>query len=264
MHADCYFATGSSHSVCQDYALARDSYVIVSDGCSSSPHTDFGSRFLAHSLDQVFQLLRPGDHKIAVDRAATMAITHARSLGLPPECIDATLLYARVAEDFVYFGLCGDGAIAVRHKDGTIDLITAAYESGAPYYPSYEMDQNRKEQYIAEFGLKRTEVVTKFKADGELRYTAPITDTESFVWPVDNVELILVMSDGIHSFLKTVVDGGTKTQQKVLIQDVVKPLMAFKLMKGKFVERRAKRFLKECQKNNIQHYDDVSVAGIAL
>lgn len=263
MHADCYFATGSSHSVCQDYALARDSYVIVSDGCSSSPHTDFGSRFLTHSLDQVFQLQPAGDHKLVVDRATTMALVHARNLGLPSTCIDATLLYARTVGEFVHFGMCGDGAIAVRNKDG-VDVILSSYESGAPYYPSYEIDQGRKEQYIAEYGLKREETVIKFKANGDIEYVTPVVDTESFVWPRDYVDLALVMSDGIHSFLKTVVDGGSKTQEKVLIQDVIRPLMAFKLMKGKFVERRTKRFLKECQKQGIQHYDDIAVAGIAL
>ena len=263
MHSDCYFTTGSSHSICQDYALARDSYIILSDGCSSSPHTDFGSRFLTHSLDQVFQSMR-GDHKTAIDRATTMALMHARNLGLPDECIDATLLYVRVTRKFAHFGMCGDGTIAVRFKDGRIDVITAEYESGAPYYPSYEMDQDRKELYLNKFGRKRTESLIQFAADGNVSFVGSTSDTESFAWPIDGIDTILIMSDGILSFLKTVIDDVGKRKERMLLQDVVMPLMAFKLMKGKFVERRTRRFLKECQKNGIQHYDDVSVAGISL
>ena len=63
MHADSFFAIGSTHKINQDYAWggmpnthwseysmsAPRAIAIVSDGCSSSKDTDFGSRLLAQS-----------------------------------------------------------------------------------------------------------------------------------------------------------------------------------------------------------------------
>lgn len=50
MNADVAFAKGKIHLVCQDYAAAEVTEsgvtVLVSDGCSGSPHTDFGARIL--------------------------------------------------------------------------------------------------------------------------------------------------------------------------------------------------------------------------
>ena len=51
-HADAAFTIGKTHAVCQDYALAQNASdtsplraTWLSDGCSSSPHTDIGARF---------------------------------------------------------------------------------------------------------------------------------------------------------------------------------------------------------------------------
>jgi hypothetical protein len=51
MKADSYFEIGSTHQVCQDYALAYASddfaYAIMSDGCTSSLNTDIGARLVS-------------------------------------------------------------------------------------------------------------------------------------------------------------------------------------------------------------------------
>ena len=52
---DHLFWAGDSHKVNQDYCLSGSKsglhYAIVSDGCSSSPDTDFGSRILAKAAE---------------------------------------------------------------------------------------------------------------------------------------------------------------------------------------------------------------------
>ncbi len=57
MSSDSFFTIGKSHDICEDYAcngVFNDeiAYVIVCDGCSSSTHTDFGSRILSKSIEK--------------------------------------------------------------------------------------------------------------------------------------------------------------------------------------------------------------------
>ena len=46
VYSDSYFKIGKTHLICQDYALHSEGHISLSDGCSSSPNTDIGSRLL--------------------------------------------------------------------------------------------------------------------------------------------------------------------------------------------------------------------------
>src|SRR6476659_1428102 len=52
MNADATINIGATHALCQDYVIAKDRHVILSDGCSSSPDTDIGARLLVKALEQ--------------------------------------------------------------------------------------------------------------------------------------------------------------------------------------------------------------------
>ena len=53
MNKDSFFKIGSTHNICQDYAISgRDEhykvdYAIISDGCSGAEDTDIGSRLVS-------------------------------------------------------------------------------------------------------------------------------------------------------------------------------------------------------------------------
>ena len=47
MNTDCAFYIGTTHEVCQDYALTGEYSVAIADGCSGSVLSDFGSRVLS-------------------------------------------------------------------------------------------------------------------------------------------------------------------------------------------------------------------------
>ena len=70
MNADSAFRMGSTHAVCQDYAVASAwtaaahtdgaappprPYIILSDGCSSTPDTDVGARLLVKAAEPLLR-----------------------------------------------------------------------------------------------------------------------------------------------------------------------------------------------------------------
>lgn len=121
MSTDKFFTIGKTHNVCQDYALSGEhngiSYAIVSDGCSSSPDTDFGARFLAKSCEQ--QILR--GHNFNGERIIYEASGIARQIGLPETCLDATLICAiKDNNDAIKIYMHGDGVILGKYCDGSI------------------------------------------------------------------------------------------------------------------------------------------------
>ena len=97
MNADCIYRIGAGHAVCQDYCVARggdDPYVVIADGCSSSPDTDCGARLLVRSA----AALLPARADLASDAefgqaVVERALPHAEGLGLPAQALDATLLW---------------------------------------------------------------------------------------------------------------------------------------------------------------------------
>src|SRR5215510_2075397 len=107
MNADATINIGATHSVCQDYVIVRNDYVILSDGCSSSPDTDIGARLLVKALDQT--LKQPGDIEELHKNAARVALGWANMIALPPQSIDATLMSIHVTGDDFIIACSGDG-----------------------------------------------------------------------------------------------------------------------------------------------------------
>ena len=97
MYTDSYFKIGKSHKVCEDYARAKEiphpylakeklPYAVVSDGCSGSEDTDFGSRLMAISVETALRNDSLSESRI---------MSHLRKMMppyLPKTCLDATVL----------------------------------------------------------------------------------------------------------------------------------------------------------------------------
>ena len=124
MNADIAFAKGKTHPVCQDYAVAHVTdtcaSVLVSDGCSGSPLTDFGARILSQCALNNLSLLRDDSSPTSeANREAFLTATAhdasgaARLLKLPPQCLDATLMIVRADAESYHAEVHGDGAIVI-------------------------------------------------------------------------------------------------------------------------------------------------------
>ena len=264
MNTDSYFAIGKSHTVCEDYALSGENYVIVSDGCSGSPDTDFGARLLAKVCEQ--EILTSGlnySEEAVIYKADAMA----DHIGLPRQCLDATLITACAGDDnFVDVRMFGDGAVIILDKDMLLTYHTISYKHNAPAYLSYRLDPERARLYLkkSEDGLS-----------GGIDYGAYGETKHDFIWDhgldchkwrfrKDDTKLVIIASDGIESFMYPKVSGTTKKLENIGLLSVLLWLTEIKGFKGKFLERRCKRFLKEATAEGWQHNDDFSLAAIHL
>jgi hypothetical protein len=231
MPAAAAYAIGSSHTVCQDYARAGAELAVLSDGCSGSPDTDIGARLLVSAA-----LLEPVIDTGLPERAAATAMGWAAAQGLAvsgrgPGCLDATLLLAWRDGEHLRALIAGDGAVAVRHRDGRIDCHRIDHGTTPPY-PIY-----------------------RHQPDRLACLTAPIAPV-LFSVPVAEVDLLAVLSDGVFTF--------TGPLGPVPAADIAAELLGVRAPVGDFLARRLRRFrTRTCIARGWSHSDDLSIAGVS-
>jgi hypothetical protein len=298
MRTDNYFEIGSSHEVCQDYALSGQindniSYAIVSDGCTMShkacSQVDLGARILAHSAKDCIKRIWQQSEKVENvgttifndieevnvylrERVIILTRMIEKQLELPDLFADCTLLIAVADKEgkaitFMY----GDGSVYVKKTTGTEHVIDVTFTSGAPLYLSYHTDPARKRAYMEQFGempvfIEEFDVSdiesAKDKEIGSysrsLIYAKDPKIYERSIRVWEDVELISLTSDGAKSFLKHV----DNEFEPVDFLDVMAEFHAYKNKNGVFVQRRMKSMNKAHKKADISHYDDISVSAI--
>jgi hypothetical protein len=277
MHADSAFRMGSTHAVCQDYAVAGacasaqsadcaeapcHPYVILSDGCSSSPDTDIGARLLVKAAER---LLRESGATSASGLAslhvgaARLALSWAEMLGLPPQAVDATLLTAHLDGGELTVGCSGDGVVCLQTAEGALDVYSVNYPDGYPVYPAYA-HQPARLRALAESG-RACKKLTRLRGDsaGERLRQVDVSDgdavTEVFAVMADGYRFAALFSDGVHSFLHA---------EAVPLESVLPELVSFRNTRGAFAGRRMNMFLKDCQRKGWRHADDLSLAALHL
>ena len=280
MNADSAFQLGSTHAVCQDYAVAGACaatapeavagapcrpYVILSDGCSSSPDTDVGARLLVKAAER---LLREsgGPHACGLAglhaEAARLALSWAELLGLSPQAVDATLLTAHLDGEELVVGCSGDGVVCLQTTGGALDVYAVSYPCGYPVYPAYA-HQPARLQALADAGRARKEV-TRLRAvsAGERLRQADVSNgggpTEVFAVGTAGYRFAALLSDGVQSFFHA------GRAEAIPLESVLPELVSFKNTRGAFVGRRMKGFLKDCRQKGWRHADDLSLAALHL
>lgn len=285
MNADCAFRIGASHSVCQDYAragahphatkeglgLQSGPYVILSDGCSSSPDTDFGARLLVRAAEQALRGgggVPPSDLADVHEEAARRALAWAESAGLPPQAVDATLLTAHLSGGQLILGCSGDGVICLRSRAGALDVYAVSYPSGYPVYPSYAHQPGRLR--ALEAATLPAREVRRFRSDSveECLRPAGVTRggplTEVLAVSASDYEYAALFTDGIHSFHRAAQTAGGVVVESVTTDEALRALVSFKGGGGSFVGRRVRRFGKDCEARGWRHEDDLAVGALHL
>ncbi len=251
--ADRFLKIGSSHPICQDYAVSDEfpiPHVIVSDGCSSSEMTDIGARILVLSARKYLLAQIGRSDQIRYDTLGTAIIRHAesiaRELDLPSHCLDATLLIGYLYNEAIHVHLFGDGVIGLADTDGNISITEISFTANAPYYLSYRIDKHRNDLY-------RQSAYMQQIGEKILPPDSPI----SFSFPISRYATILLSSDGISSFIDS-------QGRKLATSEVMHAFTAFKNYAGRFLTRRVKRAIQEFQKNGWNHYDDIGVGAFCI
>lgn len=267
IHINSFFSTGQTHNVCQDYAAARLVKVetensaprltlAVSDGCSSSPDTDIGSRLLVqHGLNAARFGVVHGEDVIF------SAWETNKRLQLQRSALDATLLIAQIDQDknLISTKIWGDGVVWVKYKDGKEQTIDIEFSNNTPAYLSYFLSPVLM-KLLLESKCSR-------KVTDMINWVDPVINLDDtkhqYEWSrefcLNDVESMMIFSDGIKSFRKKV----NGAYQNVPLVDVLREVTAIKNYNGEFMVRRMKRFLHEfCAKNCWIHEDDVAVAAM--
>lgn len=270
MNSDCFFNIGRTHDICEDFALSggigNKSFAVLSDGCSGSPRTDFGARFLALATEHwlKYEDKTVGEIRDLPNNALRIAHSMVKVASLPSECLDATLAYIFTDELYANVFLQGDGVVAARRRSGGVEIYCVDYISGAPAYLNYTNDKVRRYLYQDQDQGFTTSIYLPDK-DVQITHDDGL-NPHQFIFDLEKYDLVAVMSDGAMSFQRAVINdlGTSKHFEEVPVKDVVNELMAVKSPAGKFVARRCKRFLKDCSKKGWHHNDDLSMAALYI
>ena len=272
MHADGAFRMGKTHSVCQDYVLARSgepAQIRLADGCSSSPDTDIGARLLARLAAQAGC---PGDGAGSGDERLLNLILQARGqaklLGLEDRALDATLLEIRVEKDAWTAELYGDGVLAWADHADCVHAVSLTYTAGYPCYLNYLADSARRAGFLAQAGNARECEEIVLLPGGEVRpvaLTQAPGDSPCYrrTGRIQQTRWVAVLSDGVHSFVRNTVHAGHKVTAPIPWPQALYALTGFKNVQGAFVQRRMNRFLQECEARGWQHRDDIALGAVA-
>jgi hypothetical protein len=179
-------------------------------------------------------------------------------IALPRESLDATLLMVCVINDGIFMFKYGDGSIVFRnHTTNQMIRHYTEYPYNAPYYYNYTRERSDEQKYISMFGDMNVVVdgnempVKDYVANDSLHWKMfPISELSPGVWT------ITLMSDGVETFY----NGNDKLD----FSDVLNELTSFKNFRGEYVQRKIKKYINGLAKNNIKHYDDISVASITF
>jgi len=271
MNTDTYFNQGSTHRICEDYALASPGQVVIADGCSTGVHTDFGARLIAAAATQQNRQSLRNDERWS--RILASADVYRKSVGMPVSSLAATLLIARFIDgDLPTIGvdIIGDGTVAARRRDtGVYDVYNVNFPSNAPYYLRYHLSDEDQKLWGEKFGWERTVTTCEWHPDWDLpKNTKSSTFGEpemgiiaqTYNFPLNLYDLVAITSDGAESFLTSTESGDTT---RVSMFEIFKQVLGFKNTRGEFVHKRCIKAFRQFAINGWENADDFSLAAIA-
>jgi len=284
LQTDHYFHIGKAHLTggkpCQDYAISQvynqAAFAIVNDGCSSGGQTDIGARILAlttiNALKQYWQIngltqTNQAIPEITLNQKIKLASAQ-QLLGLQPNDMLATCLYAFMTAQGGFVHILGDGVLALKFTDQSIQMYCYEWLDNRPFYPAYANGQLNN--FITSHGsdlqaLRMTEEVWQYTAAQELKpfttnqyslsqglkgITIDIAKPHFLIAP--ELEYIALFSDGVTQI------------NNVNWQEAVVEFLQFKNTKGEFAKRRMIRGIHNMQKEDKGPLDDIAYAVIRL
>ena len=248
MKIDTFLEKGCSHHICEDYIkYDKDLDMLsLSDGCSSSPDTDIGARVLVIGSFNTFSSFFNFENGYFIDYIYELYRTLISKNIAHQNPLDATLIsYFPYIGKVVFFG---DGIFFTKDNQGNINLYQVEYESGAPFYLSYNLSINRTQTYFKEFGNYKKYIITN-----GVKMECPI-DKPVILNNIADVQFAGIASDGLLSYMKE--------NYNIPLKQIINDVFDFKSTNGEFLKRRMNKINKIHGKEQIRHYDDVSIGMV--
>ncbi len=266
LHVDHYFCIGSMHQragePCQDYALSGTLadgrvYGIASDGCSGArARTDLGARVLAlaveqalHDTAQLSECFAPAFVQRLEQHLLTMPLG-----GTVQDYLASVVVFCADAYTAKVL-MAGDGAVALRRSDGTVEVWDASWPDNAPYYLGYCLQPGVQALFAEREATTKPSVEWRSQAsDGTASSRAIPTQVfrQGWVteWPLAGLNALMVGSDGMDQI------------GSVALLDAATTCLAFKNHAGSFTKRRAIKALQHWHGQGHVAQDDISMAAL--
>jgi serine/threonine protein phosphatase PrpC len=268
MNCDSYFEIGSSHMVCQDYALSGNYkdmwYGIVSDGCSSAEFSEIGAQVLCHVTKNIlmvyYDLFLNGS--VTPEFIAQLLATSIRVKAdevrkiypISRDSLQATLLIAVVINGFMFTFVWGDGVI-ILGWDKNITVTEIDYpDTNAPVYLMTDI-----ESYKRKFEDKLTKRVCIYnhreyatnKNIVSRPFEEPIVDCRK-TGPGD---FILLCTDGLTQYQD-------QNKKPIDIHEILPLILDYPNFNGQFVKRTMNFLKRDLARKNWSHADDVGIVTL--
>ena len=269
IYTDTFIEIGSQHNMCEDYIISGPNHIILSDGCSSSEHSEMGARFLCYMAQEFLKNfgIYPDDPYFS--HTMQHWIIHnaenlARQLGLPKTCLDATLIVSYVHNNKIYIYMFGDGCIILKKHHNEHIMYETDYKASTksmPYYLRYLLDLKGRQKYH-EAKVTKTLHTTKILKEevGESKPEEYAYDHyNEFSFPISDYHSISITSDGLATFLRSVADeNGNKIMRA---SDMVPFIFDFQNSRGVFLQRQMNICKRQMKKADLpfEHFDDLSI-----
>lgn len=231
MITDSFFQQGSTHAVCEDYALHGQNFAILSDGCSNghgpSINSDWGARLLCKAAQQCLSMLGPESSSKIIDFFLEVGKTAKEQVeiisNLAPECLTATLAIIHEHSNSIHHTQIGDGFVGARRRDGQWEIKCIEPQNHGCFYLKYLLFEGESEKWHNRFGGGYTETLYR----GDL-YNPDSMETQvksfnidlsqphfSHSFPKEDYDLVFIGSDGLSSFSKIIKTPTSKHKEMI-------------------------------------------------
>jgi len=263
-NADYIYTIGKSHTTCDDFSYYKDygsfQVGIVCDGCSSSKHTDIGSRLLVSEVLNNLSARNIGfaECEIMLELSLSGCFANYKNI-YGDNFLDCTIIFSLTFDNITKVYMIGDGSILATKKDGTKEITTINFENNAPAYLSYKLDENRKQQYLklsSKYTFKK--MIEKQNSDFN-----KVVSTNTDAFPMQDIPVnIFEFKHSEYKNLICVTDGIDSFISEGISIHAEKQLLDLKTLNGFFFQRQILGIKKLFEKQNIYNQDDLS--GVAL
>jgi hypothetical protein len=254
LHYDHYHTIGLTHQVCQDYVVSGEEptpFIVLSDGCSSSPNSEIGAKILTLTTQQILKNADqwPLDYADFGQQLINTALNVTKRLQLSDGVLDATVMLAFLQEDNIMVYVYGDGCLLFTDHDGNIGTIEVVFTHNAPFYLTYWVNKER----LLEYAMSEPEPLLLRDSVNGLSEPKAFQTPLIFSLPLKKYKFIGIASDGASHFVDI------KKSEKMPLYGIATNLLAFPDTSNEFIKRHTIDVLAQQAKIGIYPIDDLSI-----